>query len=109
MFLVLPFDAPYEIRVYPGTDARFTVYEDDNETYNYEKGQYAAYELTWNDAAKRLTVGERKGTFPGMTATRILRIDLASQDANAGIGEGSANVKTVTYTGKKIEVSLNAK
>ena len=30
-------DAPYEIQVYPGADAKFTVYEDDNETYDYEK------------------------------------------------------------------------
>jgi len=102
-------DAPYEIRIYPGADASFIVYEDDNETYNYEKGQYAAYELIWSDAAKTLTVGERKGDFPGMTPTRTLRIELASQDANAGIGEGNANVKTVTYSGKKIEVSFNAK
>jgi alpha-D-xyloside xylohydrolase len=102
-------DAPYEIRIYPGADARFTVYEDDNETYNYEKGQYAAYELTWNDKAKTLTAGVRKGAFPGMTASRTLRIELASQDANAGIGEGSAKVKTVTYNGKKIEVRFDAK
>ncbi|MFZ0961416.1 MAG: TIM-barrel domain-containing protein [Terriglobia bacterium] len=102
-------DAPYEIRIYPGADARFTVYEDDNETYNYEKGQYAAYELTWNDAAKTLTVGERKGAFAGMTAARTMRIELASQGANAGIGEGGANVKTVIYSGKKAEVRFDAK
>jgi alpha-D-xyloside xylohydrolase len=102
-------DAPYEIRIYPGADATFTVYEDDNETYNYEKGQYAAYELTWNDAAKTLSVGERKGTFPGISASRTLHVELASQDANAGIDEGSTNVKTVTYSGKKIEVRFDAK
>jgi alpha-D-xyloside xylohydrolase len=102
-------DAPYEIRIYPGADARFTVYEDDNETYNYEKGQYAAYELNWNDATKNLTIGERKGDFPGMTASRTLRIELASQDANSGIGEGNVNVKTMTYSGKKTVVSFDAK
>jgi alpha-D-xyloside xylohydrolase len=102
-------DAPYEIRVFPGADARFTIYEDDNESYNYEKGLYAAYELIWSDAAKTLTIGERKGAFPGMTAARTLRIELASQNANAGIGEGSASVKTVKYYGSKIEVSFTAK
>jgi len=65
--------------------------------------------LAWNDAARTLTVDGRKGAFLGITASRTLRIELASQDANAGIGEGSANVKTVIYRGKKIEVSLNAK
>jgi alpha-D-xyloside xylohydrolase len=101
-------DAPYEIRIYPGADARFTVYEDDNETYNYEKGQYAAYELNWNDAAKTLTVGDRQGSFPGMTESRALRIELATPNANAGIGEGSTNLKTVRYNGKKIVVSFDA-
>jgi len=38
-------DAPYEIRVYPGADATFTIYEDDNETYEYEKGQHATIRL----------------------------------------------------------------
>ena len=56
--------APYEIRVYPGADAKFTIYEDDNETYNYEKGQRATVELVWNDAARTLTVGKRQGSFP---------------------------------------------
>ena len=39
-------EAPYEIRIYPGADGKFTVYEDDNETYDYEKGRYATYVLT---------------------------------------------------------------
>jgi len=44
-----------------------------------------------------------------MTASRLLRIELAFSDGNAGISEGSAKVKTVTYIGKKVEVSQNAK
>ena len=68
-------DAPYEVRIYPGADARFTVYEDDNETYAYEKGQRATYDLVWNDRARTLTIGARRGTFPGMVARR--RLDFA--------------------------------
>ncbi len=101
-------DAPYEIRIYPGANAKFTLYEDDNETYNYEKGQYATYELSWNDAAKVLTIGERKGSFPGMTEKRSLRVVLALPDVNAGVGEGAANVKTVTYSGGKMQVQFAA-
>ena len=97
-------DAPYEIRIYPGANARFTLYEDDNESYNYEKGQYAAYELSWNDAARMLTVGTRKGNFPGMTEKRTLRVLLAGPDVNSGIAEGATKVKTVTYSGQKLEV-----
>ena len=57
-------DAPYEIRVYPGANGRFTVYEDDNETYAYEKGARATYDLTWDDARRTLTIGARQGRFP---------------------------------------------
>lgn len=97
-------DAPYEIRIYPGADAKFTIYEDDNETYNYEQGQYAVYELSWNDAAKVLTVGERRGRFPGMTERRTLRVVLAEPELNAGVREGAAKAKTIVYNGSRIEV-----
>ncbi|MBI2513289.1 MAG: DUF5110 domain-containing protein [Opitutae bacterium] len=67
-------DAPYEIRVYPGTDATFTLYEDDNETYAYEKGQRATIPLRWDEKARTLTIGAREGSFPGMIATRTFRV-----------------------------------
>ena len=99
-------DAPYEIRIYPGANARFTVYEDDNETYDYEKGQYATYELSWNDAARKLTVGPRKGQFPGMMLIRQLKIVLAGKEQSAGSGDSKSSARTVTYQGKPIEVTF---
>ena len=57
---------PIELRVYPGADGDFTIYEDENDTYNYEKGAYATTPLHWNDASHTLTIGDRKGEFPGM-------------------------------------------
>ncbi len=98
-------DAPYEIRIYPGTDARFTIYEDDNETYNYESGQRATYELSWNDDARTLTIGARNGTFPEMIVKRQLKIALAEPDRNAGSAEAT-EVKTVLYTGLPLEVKF---
>lgn len=99
-------EAPYEIRIYPGADAKFTIYEDDNETYNYEKGQRATYDLIWNDAAKTLTVGGRQGLFPGMVATRTLNIVLAAPGKNAGSAEVVNPAKSVTYSGKKLTVKF---
>jgi alpha-D-xyloside xylohydrolase len=100
-------EAPYEIRIYPGANAKFTIYEDDNETYNYEKGQRATYDLVWNDAAKTLTVGARQGSFPGMVATRKLNIVLAAPGKNVGSAETLADVKSVDYNGKPVEVKFN--
>ena len=63
-------DKPTELRVYPGADASFTLYSDDNETYAYEKGAFEKIPLKWDDAKKRLTIGPREGSFPGMPKER---------------------------------------
>jgi len=97
-------NAAYEIRIYPGADATFTIYEDDNETYNYEKGQYATTELKWNDAARTLTVGPRKGSFPGMVLSRTLNVVLAVPGRNAGPAYTPSKVKTLVYEGRSVVV-----
>jgi alpha-glucosidase (family GH31 glycosyl hydrolase) len=44
-----------KLRIYPGADASFTLYQDDGKTYNYEKGDSKITHLRWNDAAGKLT------------------------------------------------------
>ena len=56
---------PIEVRIYRGADGDFMLYEDENDNYNYEKGAYATIPFHWNEAAQTLTIGERKGQFPG--------------------------------------------
>jgi alpha-D-xyloside xylohydrolase len=92
-------DAPYEIRIYPGADAAFTLYEDDNETYAYERGQRATYDLTWHDATKTLHVGAREGSFPGLIATRELNVAVVDPTQ-------PAKTKTVRYTGAPLELNF---
>ena len=98
-------NAPYDIRVYPGADARFTIYEDDNETYAYEKGQRSTYDLVWNDKAGTLTIGARQGTFPGMVRQRELNVSLMAGAASGGVGRPST-VKRITYSGKRVTVTF---
>jgi alpha-D-xyloside xylohydrolase len=99
-------EAPFQIRVYPGADAKFTIYEDDNETYAYEKGERATYELVWNDQAKTLSVGARQGTFPGMIARRQLNVVLAAPGKNAGHTADAVEAKTVIYDGTPTAVKF---
>ena len=82
-----------DLVVYPGANASFTLYEDEGDNYNYEKGQYSTIQLTWNDRSKTLTIGQRQGSFPGMIATRTFNVKV--------IG---GTTKTVTYTGKSVSV-----
>jgi alpha-D-xyloside xylohydrolase len=90
--------APYEIRIYPGANATFTLYEDDNETYAYERGQRATYDLVWDDAAQTLSIGARQGAFPGMVAKRELKIVLTGASAGAA--------QTVVYVGQPLVLSF---
>lgn len=62
------------LNVYTGKDAEFTIYEDDGLTYNYEKGQYSVIPLNWNDNEGVLTIGQRKGSFEGMAAKRVVDV-----------------------------------
>ena len=99
-------DAPYEIRVYPGADAKFTLYEDDGETYDYEKGQRATYDLVWHDAARTLNIGARQGSFPGMRAERSLTVQLVGQNNRDSGGSISPVAQTVSYQGEPLEVKF---
>jgi len=87
-----------EIRVYPGANGVFSLYEDENDNYNYEKGVYSTITFTWNDAKKSLTINDRKGSFPGMLTTRKFNIVVVTDGKNTD--------KVVTYGGKKLTVKL---
>ena len=43
---------PIELRIYPGADGSFTLYEDENDNYNYEKGVYSTIAFHWDDAER---------------------------------------------------------
>lgn len=70
---------------------RFTIYEDDNETYAYEKGACATYELAWDEASQTLQIGNRQGAFPGLIPTRTLNLVLM------GASPDQAKRKTLVY------------
>ena len=65
-----------ELRVYPGADATFTLYEDEGDGYNYEKGVYSTITFSWNDKQRTLTIADRQGRFPGMLAERQFTVVL---------------------------------
>lgn len=86
-----------EIRVYPGANGEFTLYEDENDNYNYEKGAYSTITFSWNNAKKVLTIQDRKGSFTGMLSERTFNVQLIGSEKNA---------KSVTYKGNKVVVKF---
>jgi len=96
---------PIELRVYRGADGSFTLYEDENDNYAYEKGVYATIPMRWNETARTLTIGERQGKFPGMLETRTFRVVFVGDDHGVSIGQTAQPDKVVEYSGKPVSVS----
>ena len=84
-----------EMRVYPGANGSFVLYEDEGDNYNYEKGAYATITFQWNDSKKVLTIGDRQGNYPGMLKTRTFTIVMPN-----------GQQKQVEYSGSKTEIRL---
>jgi alpha-D-xyloside xylohydrolase len=97
---------PIELRIYPGADGDFTLYEDENDSYRYEKGVHATIVMHWDDGAKTLTLGARDGSFPGMLAERTFHVVLVDKDHGVGIGESASADATVSYKGDKIATNF---
>jgi len=95
-----------ELRVYPGADGHFTFYEDANNTYNYEKGEYATFTFNWNDKTKELSISSRKGSFPGMLKSRTFNIVLVGENKGTGEKEISRADKVIKYNGSAMKVKL---
>ena len=96
---------PIELRVYRGADGDFTLYEDENDGYNYEKGVYATIPFHWDDAKQTLTIGERKGAFPGMLTERRFHIVFVGKGHGAGVTAESKPDKVVSYSGKQLVIT----
>ncbi len=97
---------PITLYVYAGKNGSFTLYEDEDLNYNYEKNAFAAITFNYNEAAKTLTIEDRKGNFNGMLKKRTFYIRLISKEQPAGIDFEERSGLKVTYTGKKQVVKL---
>jgi len=95
-----------EIRVFDGADGEFTLYEDEGDNYNYEKGNYAVISFSWNEAKKVLTINDRKGSFAGMLAERKFNIVMVDLNKGASLNMTEKSDKVVAYKGKKVVVKF---
>jgi alpha-D-xyloside xylohydrolase len=97
---------PIEVRIYPGADGDFTLYEDENDNYDYAKGQYATIKLHWDDASKTLTLGAREGSFTGMLEKHTFNVIVVGEGRGVGVGEAAAQAHALTYKGERMEAKL---
>lgn len=90
---------PTELRIYPGQDGTFELYDDEGDGYGYQQGRYATTRLSWDDKQHRLTIGERQGRYPGMSAQQTFRVVCGAAVAKAG-------AVLVEYAGQAQSVAL---
>jgi alpha-D-xyloside xylohydrolase len=94
---------PIEIRIYTGADAKFVLYEDENDTYNYESGKYSTIVMNWDEAEKTFTIKDRNGEFPGMLEKRTFNIVWVKNNNGTGIEPAKA-AEVIQYSGKEIKI-----
>jgi alpha-D-xyloside xylohydrolase len=95
-----------EIRVYEGASGEFTLYEDENDNYDYEKGICSTITFNWNDTKKVLTISDRKGSFPGMLTGRKFTIVKVISGNGIGMDVVEKYTKVIDYKGMKVIVKL---
>ena len=98
-----------EIRIYPGADGTFTLYEDERDNYNYEQGRFSEIPFTWDDAQQTLTIGQRQGEFDGMLHNRTFRIVLVDSSKSLGLGirQSERFSKEIAYSGEEVTVKID--
>jgi alpha-D-xyloside xylohydrolase len=93
------------IRIYPGADGEFVLYEDAGDGYKYEKGEYTAIRMKWDDGSRKLTICGREGSYPEMLTNRIFRVVVVGDGMGLGLDNENYTVR-VEYDGRQIDVKL---
>jgi alpha-D-xyloside xylohydrolase len=88
--------------VYTGKDATFSLYEDENNNYNYEKGKYANIPISYNEKTKSLTIDKRMGEFDGMIKERIFQIVWVDKNNTTGFNNDRKPDALIKYKGDKV-------
>lgn len=95
-----------EIRIYPGADGEFTLYEDEGDNYNYENGAFSQIRFRWNDATRTLTIDDRKGEYKGMLKKRNFRILVVDRQSPSGDKAAKDVDRDIRYNGKAQNISF---
>jgi alpha-D-xyloside xylohydrolase len=97
---------PIRLFIYTGNDGSFTLYEDENVNYNYEKGKFSTITLVYNENKKELTIGKREGEFVGMLAQRTFEIVWISKQKGSGLNFHKKPDAIVMYDGSSQSIQM---
>jgi alpha-D-xyloside xylohydrolase len=97
---------PIELRIYPGADGDFTLYQDQGDGYRYEQGAHVTIPIHWSDAMRTLSIGATVGSYPGMALNHTFNVVIVSTEHGVGGEVTPAPDKTIQYSGASIETKF---
>jgi len=97
---------PIELRIYPGADGNFTLYEDEGDSDRYEKGAHATIPIHWDDATRTLSIASRQGSYPGMPSDHTFNVVIVSSGHGVGPDATATPDKAIHYTGSGTEAKF---
>jgi alpha-D-xyloside xylohydrolase len=97
---------PIRLFIYTGSDGSFTLYEDENINYNYEKGKFSTIPLSYTEEDRLLTIGKRQGKFSGMLKTRTFEIKWINSSKPSGLEFQSKPDAIVVYHGNQQSIKV---
>jgi alpha-glucosidase/alpha-D-xyloside xylohydrolase len=89
-----PVDEPTTLRIYPGSDGEFELYNDDGRTLDFQEGEYSRTLLSWDDQARTLTIEPSEGD----PMDRQFRVEV--------VGEQDQE-QTADYQGEPLQVEFD--
>lgn len=87
-----PVDEPTTLRIHPGADGAFDLYDDDGRTLDFEDGAYSWTRFRWDDGARTLSIQAGEGEPVAREFVVVL------------VGEGEE--RTVAYEGEPVQVTF---
>jgi hypothetical protein len=88
-------DGPTELRVYPGTNGEFMLYEDDGKSFNFRRGEWTGIRLNWDEKSRRLSLALAKGSKM-IGADRVFEVRLMPKP----------ETKRIVFTGRPVSYRL---
>ncbi|MBP7507228.1 MAG: DUF5110 domain-containing protein [Prolixibacteraceae bacterium] len=92
-----------EIRIYEGADCEFTLYDDEGDNYNYEKGNFSEITFSWNNSERSLSISNRNGTYNGMPIEQTLNVILISGNKTIDFNSIKKFDKVIQYAGNNVK------
>ncbi|HWP99229.1 MAG TPA: TIM-barrel domain-containing protein, partial [Vicinamibacterales bacterium] len=88
-------DEPIELRVFPGADGAFLLYEDDGRSFEYRKGDWMGVEARWREASGRLALRLADGSRMRPPSPRPIAVRVLGRPA-----------RTIAFGGEPVELAL---